>query len=259
MRTRFKFLSGIICGCLVTVLILLPALSAEAQTGWKNLKAYYNNVKLNVNGQEVIPNDANGKIVEPFVIDGTTYVPIRAISQALDKDVQWDASTGTVLINDFSPPASSSADKLLVDMDPFYVGGFEATKGALKDVNGTSRSSKLIFTEPVTNPTGNGSSLQLEYDTNKEYRFLKGVIEFNTTGTKNPRPVQVVISVKNKGSDYKTIYSTPTISANKVISFSVNVKDAEIVAVSYLVPHINNLPTERDKPTVSLYDAGFYK
>ena len=40
--------------------------------------------------------DANGNPVEPFIIDGTTYLPVRGISSSLGLNVAWDEQTKTV-------------------------------------------------------------------------------------------------------------------------------------------------------------------
>ncbi len=45
-----------------------------------------------------MPKDANGNVVEPFTMNGTTYLPVRAISNALEKDVEWDGEAFSVYI-----------------------------------------------------------------------------------------------------------------------------------------------------------------
>lgn len=50
----------------------------------------YENIRIFLDGDELVPRDANGMTVEPFIIDGTTYVPICAISEAYDKKVSWN-------------------------------------------------------------------------------------------------------------------------------------------------------------------------
>ena len=47
-----------------------------------------------------MPTDANGDYVEPFIIEGTTYLPVRAIASALDLDVNWDEETSTVILDE---------------------------------------------------------------------------------------------------------------------------------------------------------------
>ena len=53
----------------------------------------FRDIRITMNGQAVTPKDATGKIVEPFIIDGTTYLPVRAVSNALGAKVDWDGST----------------------------------------------------------------------------------------------------------------------------------------------------------------------
>lgn len=62
-------------------------------------KIYYNDIKIKINGKEIEPKDANGNTVEPFTISGTTYLPVRAVSEALDKKVGWNGETKTVFIS----------------------------------------------------------------------------------------------------------------------------------------------------------------
>jgi hypothetical protein len=51
-------------------------------------------LKINVNGKSITSDS------EPFVYNGRTFVPIRFISEALDKDVIWNDKTKTIDIND---------------------------------------------------------------------------------------------------------------------------------------------------------------
>lgn len=58
----------------------------------------YSGIKITLNGSSVTPKDANGKVVEPFAINGTTYLPVRAVGEALGLDVNWDGATSTVVL-----------------------------------------------------------------------------------------------------------------------------------------------------------------
>lgn len=55
-------------------------------------------IKIVINGTLIEPKDVNGKVVNPFLIDGTTYVPVRAITEALGKEIAWDGETRTIFI-----------------------------------------------------------------------------------------------------------------------------------------------------------------
>lgn len=55
-------------------------------------------IKVVVDGQKQILKDANGNIVNPVVINGTTYIPIRPVGDAIGKGIVWDNDTKTVYI-----------------------------------------------------------------------------------------------------------------------------------------------------------------
>lgn len=71
----------------------------------------YRDIKITLNGVEIIPKDAAGNIVEPFIIDGTTYLPVRAVSEALGLNVEWDGANFTVKLAEpgYTSPAPTQA------------------------------------------------------------------------------------------------------------------------------------------------------
>lgn len=81
----------------VAVIIAL-SITVFAEDISKTINAVYMNVKLVVDGIQIEPKDANGNYVEPFIYNGTTYLPVRAVGEALGKDVSWDGNTATVYI-----------------------------------------------------------------------------------------------------------------------------------------------------------------
>ena len=81
--------------CILATALLIPAF---ASTGHKQATLNYNNIKITLDQKEIIPKDGNGNPVEPFIIDGTTYLPLRGIANALGLGVNWDPSTGTVAL-----------------------------------------------------------------------------------------------------------------------------------------------------------------
>ena len=81
-------IKGFVIGAAAASLICTSAVFAQNLE--KTVNAVYNNIKLVINGAEVTPKDANGNTVEPFIIDGTTYLPVRAVAGALGQSVDWD-------------------------------------------------------------------------------------------------------------------------------------------------------------------------
>ncbi|WP_411346164.1 stalk domain-containing protein [Paenibacillus sp. WLX1005] len=70
--------------------------STYASDATKQLKAVYANIKVLYNNQQVTVADAQ----EPFMINGTTYVPLRVLGDAVGKKVTWNNTDKTVTIAD---------------------------------------------------------------------------------------------------------------------------------------------------------------
>lgn len=87
---------GFAQGFLSAILVLCLVGTAWATVGQQMVAVDYNNIKVTLNGQTVDLVDANGAAVEPFAINGTTYLPVRAVASALGLDVGWDGATSTV-------------------------------------------------------------------------------------------------------------------------------------------------------------------
>ena len=100
---------AVLCIMLVTV----TAYAAGYTT--KTISVTYKDIKLVVDGVQVTPKDANGATVEPFIYNGTTYLPIRAIGNALGKQVQWDGNTNTAYLG-----ANLGVSTFLMDVCPPY-------------------------------------------------------------------------------------------------------------------------------------------
>ncbi len=71
------------------------------QTITANLAADF---KFVVNGESWQPTDADGSNLVPIVYNGRTYLPARAIGEALDVKVDWDDATRTVILGDTPAP-----------------------------------------------------------------------------------------------------------------------------------------------------------
>lgn len=103
-RWKDMLIGGAIAAAALTLAV--PALAA---TGSRTVRVDYSDIKLVVNGKTVTPRDGNGDVVEPFTIDGTTYLPVRAVGNALDMDVAWDGSTNTVTLTDRTGSSSGGS------------------------------------------------------------------------------------------------------------------------------------------------------
>lgn len=129
MRKQCK---GFIAGVVLTVLVMGLLGTALATTGRQTVEVDYNNIKVTLNGEAVALVDANGAPVEPFAINGTTYLPVRAVASALGLDVGWDPATTTVTLNTKGQAATPATPA------PAVEGALDLT-GAWKQTNSKSK------------------------------------------------------------------------------------------------------------------------
>ena len=80
---------------LVLALLSVPVLAA---TGVVDAKLTYRGIKITLDGKEIETVDAKGNSTEAFIMNDSTYLPVRAIAEALGLGVQWDDATSTVVL-----------------------------------------------------------------------------------------------------------------------------------------------------------------
>lgn len=90
-------LHDFIAGVLVTTLVVSMVLPAGAAMASKSIDVL-TGAEIYVDGTLLKPTDVNGNPVETFIYNGTTYVPLRAVSQSLGKAVSWDGENQRVYI-----------------------------------------------------------------------------------------------------------------------------------------------------------------
>lgn len=100
MKLNFKsFISGFLV-CVVLMTVSIP-IFAKTET----IKAFYNNIKMSVNGKNI--KFADGE--EPFVLNGRTFVPAKYVAENLNASVSWNETDNTVVITSKSSTTSKSA------------------------------------------------------------------------------------------------------------------------------------------------------
>lgn len=94
-----SFISGFLLALILMCGVnMVTGSGASASNGKKAVTINYKDIKICIDGQYITPKDANGNVVEPFILNGTTYLPIRAVGSALGKAVDYDGTTHTVYI-----------------------------------------------------------------------------------------------------------------------------------------------------------------
>lgn len=82
-----KFVAGFLSGALMFGII-----GAGASGIWDNIEVLRNDIKVVVNGNEITSDN--------FLYNDTTYLPLRAVSEALNQPVSYDEVTNTAYIGE---------------------------------------------------------------------------------------------------------------------------------------------------------------
>ncbi len=122
-------------------------------------------IRIYLDGKLVELTDANGNPVTPIIIDGTTYLPVRAISSAMDLTVVWsDAARSIYLSSDGNEVVAeevtvfSTLERYL--NNPYGLLGTSAFLTPLKNVLGSDYDA-LVATLDTVYASGDGDMLTL--------------------------------------------------------------------------------------------------
>lgn len=206
-----KLLSLILAAALAAGLAI-PALAAKYAkdiTVYPGVNIYVEDVKLN-------PTDVNGKPVEVFIYDGTTYLPIRAVSEALGRVVQWDGETDSVYI---SKSLGDKPSAWLTDMDYFIQNDVYAFGDSCKDNLGVEHKHNLKFS--IDNDDN------ITYKLNGQYLRLSGVLyqEYDYRNYTNKTAVRIY-------GDGNLLWTGSVAGGAAPVNFDIDVKGVTELKIS---------------------------
>jgi foldase protein PrsA len=82
---------GLVLGLTIGVMLT----GSIAYANGSQIEVYFKNIKYMFDGYEKNPTPEQG---QSFIYNGTTYVPLRYVSETLGKEVQWDGDTETIWV-----------------------------------------------------------------------------------------------------------------------------------------------------------------
>lgn len=221
-------LKSFVLGVLSTVMVLGLALPAAATVGTKTAVLYYNNIKIRLNGQEIVARDANGNAVEPFIIDGTTYLSVRGVASALGLNVGWDGATQTVILGD--DPQSNQPAAWLGELSALVGEPREKVVTNGQYDNFTTANNGATFDRSFYNEFSNGYSVS--YALNGQYKRFTGTFYLPRENRDTPMQHRLIVN-----GDGKTLYTSPVVAKGvEPIPFDIdisNVNQLELVAQYY--------------------------
>jgi len=244
-----KSLKGFIVGFLVCALLSATTVAFGAGGTMKEL--FYNGIKIFVDGAEFKPTDGNGNAVAPFIMDGSTYLPVRAVSNALGVDVQWDGATQSVYLGKKTPGAPDTYLDRIQYTD--FEGGsssdtFYRINGTITDVLNDTYTNGIILYSASSTYNSNGDRLKndsdnanlfIDYPLNSQYQTLNGKVVLPTnisiaglSGKANDRDDAVDVLFYGDG---RLLNKTLSVTKTMPLNFTVNVGGVNMLTIKVVV------------------------
>jgi len=158
-----RSISKLLGAALIAVFLLTQATPASAKS--ELIKVQTSSFQLNFDGKSLLL--PSGQYV--FAVNGTSYVPLRFVSYALKKTVEWNGNTSTVTV------AEPTKDQLVILneylMNATARNGNAFTKGNVA-INVTPKAAKFIFDGKEKKITSGQSAYMLDGTLYVPVRFM---------------------------------------------------------------------------------------
>ena len=222
-KERFK---GYLAGILTMTLIFASIMVVAAQVQTRNVTITYG-VSVNLHGQ-ILDFDEDSR---PFIMDGRTFLPVRAIADAVGLPVDFDAGTNTVILGrrDTRTPLQEAAP--FFDRYPNQEWGH--SNGGVSRVNAANMGALeyndvLLFSR---NRTSGGTQFSL-HNLEGQFRFLSGYMgRVDGSAMRN-------ITVNFIG-DGRLLQSYDLIAADMPTSFNIFVEGVRQLRIEVEFPRSN--------------------
>ena len=249
--------------------VLTSSMTTLAAPVKKQIEAYFNNTKIYVDGKLVKAKDGNGNAVEPLVYNGTTYLPVRAVGEALNSKVTWDGPKNSVYVGRVN---ASDVDVSLSNLDYLseshrYQWGHLDWKAYTdnqitswhaeddRDNTGVNYDNGLLF-ELKGSGTGatHGLESEREYLLNQKYKSFQGsfVLHYDSRSSEDANAV-----LKVYGDD-KLLHTSETLTKG-TLPHSFNIDVTGINKLKLVVTNTESDMDYSDQLYFGLVNAGFKK
>ena len=104
---------------LLTSIITVGAMSivGSASEITKKIEAYMNpGIKVTIDGEKQVFTNENGKVLQPIVYEGRTYLPVKNVAEVTGMNVIWDQNTQTITLE--HKDSDKNMDKIQLKENP---------------------------------------------------------------------------------------------------------------------------------------------
>ncbi len=252
-----KRIQGIVAGFVAGTLAVSGSVFAKQASEMAEI--FYNNIKIFIDGGEIVPKDANGNIVEPFIYNGTTYLPVRAVSNAFGKEVLWDGETQSVYIGkkDSTKP-DNYLHKIQYNDYKEVDGDFSIINGTITDFDNITYTNGLLFYRGYSGGINKDIDpdvydFMVSYPLNSQYNKLVGKIvlpkKFDTKswGSGDCQVSEADVLIYGDG---ELLYRATNVTSSLPFDFDIKVKGINQLVLKVKTGRYNH---------VALTDLALYK
>lgn len=173
-------------------------------------------MKIKLNGQNFNPVDPdNGVALKPIMYNERTYLPVRAIAEALKVAVDWDEATSTVILGEKTDKVPANLE---TGLNPYNSYTKYTVDTDLLATDSKSYNYGLCHTQGY-------SDLQVKLNTNKKYQKFGGEIYYSDAAKEAAK-------VEIRDTDYSgTLIKELTVQPGQTVPFEVNIGGASTIYI----------------------------
>ena len=180
-----KEIKGLITGIIIGSVLTSGLAYAKSRT--EMIEAVYDNIKVYKDNVLCELKDGNGGTIEPFIYNGTTYMPVRGTANLADMQVTWDGNTKSVYLWDNMVPEGTPFLEVCPPYDNNNCGIYFAVDGESFSMAGEKYSNGI---------TSNGLSWDKAYalfNLNSKYSMLECTIGHTDDEQKEGKSVSFIV------------------------------------------------------------------
>ncbi|MGX1982309.1 NPCBM/NEW2 domain-containing protein [Thermolongibacillus altinsuensis] len=236
-----KLVAGFLAGA-----ITFGAVGAYA-VGGNLIEVFYNVKNIKINKVSQMPDQ------QPFTYKGTTYVPLRYISEKLGYNVKWEGSTQTIYIGEMEETTAAYPGRDIEHMnyqEGYYRHYFEYVYDSsekIKDNVGNEYSNYIKFFIGDSWSSEDQWSL-LEFPLNGQYKTFKAIAGLTNDYKDSPGSIVLEIYI-----DGEKTYSKTFIPGDFPEEINLNIKNVNKITFRVSSPR-GDVDNE-----LGLFDARFIK
>lgn len=202
---------------LVVVLVVGFSAGVYASSTQQEIKAILDyGIRIKLNGKDYTPM-SGGNVLVPIIYNGSTYLPVRAVSEAVNLAVDYDAANRIVYLGEKATKVALTAaefDKIIYKTE-FY------TDPSILSVNGN------MFKYGIANATNkdryNGYVFRIKPA--KKYQVFGGKFALYSSGTINSKKIRVY------GVPGEVVIKEFVINNGETMDFEVNISGYDNIKI----------------------------